>query len=122
MSKIDRSAEVADWLAYRELPPGASLKELIELEREIATLEAARTAERTTAVPVRAVPQTWSSHMGNACFAVALPRVGNGDRISVTFDDNDNVWDGVVLGVRPGVGAEVWIDAAPAERQAAVNA
>jgi hypothetical protein len=39
-SPEDRAREVAEWLDYRGLPPTASLKELIEHERENAALAA----------------------------------------------------------------------------------
>lgn len=112
---IDREAEIREWLDYRGLPADTTLKELIEHEREAAAHDAlaAYGRAKSAVIPVRAISDTWSSHLGNACFAVGVPRLREGDQIAVSFHENGNVWHGRVLGVRPGVGGEMWIDAAP---------
>lgn len=112
---IDRDAEVRQWLDYRGLPADTSLTDLIQHEREIAAHAAlsAYWSAKSAVIPVRAISDTWSSHLGNACFAIGVPRLREGDQIAVSFHENGNVWHGRVLGVRPGVGGEMWIDAAP---------
>lgn len=67
----DRDAEVREWLAYRGLPGTATLKELIEHEREITRHGAAAALARedrahTVTIGDRDRAEEWANNMAGA--------------------------------------------------------